>query len=74
MAWTWNTKRVGTLKGNLTNESKLTSIMGISGNATTTSPQNTVDTINIILGIGGKELVVNEKLAYDHSEGAINNE
>lgn len=74
MAWTWNTQRVGKLKGNLTNETRLTTVDGISGNAVLSSPEATVAKANIILDIGGKALVVNEKLVYDHSEGAIQNE
>ena len=74
MAWSWNTKRVGSHKGTDRDDTKLNTIPGISGNATTTTPEATVANVNVILDIGGKELVVNEKLVYDHSEGAIENE
>lgn len=74
MSWSWNTNRVGKLKGNLSNSTKLTTLNGISGNAITTTPDNTVNTVNIILDIGGKAMTVNENLVYDRSEGAINND
>lgn len=71
MAWTWQTATEGNLKGELSGTSKTLTLKGISGNAITTSPQNTVDTVNIILDIAGKSMVVSNKLEYSNTEGAI---
>lgn len=74
MAWTWQSAASGKLTGTINGTSKTMSLNGISGNAITTSPQNTVDTVNIILNIGGKALVVDDKLAYNNSQEAVDNE
>ena len=74
MAWTWSTGGAGTLKGQLQNDTKTISVKGISGNAITSTPEATVSTVNIILDIAGKSMIVNNKLQYDNSEGVINNE
>jgi len=74
MAWNWNTGNAGTLKGQLTGETNTTSIKGISGNAITKTPEQTVELVNIILDIGGKTMTVTKKLEYDNSEGVVQNE
>ena len=74
MAWTWGTNRVGRLKGQYNGDAKVNTIEGISGNAILRSPSETVENVNVILNLAGKTLVVSDKLVYDHSEGAIENE
>ena len=74
MAWTWGTNRVGRLKGNYTTDAKVRTIEGISGNAILHPPAETVENVNVILNLGGTTLAVSEKLVYDHSEGAVQNE
>ena len=74
MAWTWGTNRVGRLKGQYNGDTKVNTIEGISGNAILRSPAETVANVNVILDLAGKTLVVSEKLVYDHSEGAVENE
>ena len=74
MAWQWQSSTNGTLKGELNGTTNTISVKGISGNAITTSPENTVETVNIILDIGGKALVVSDKLTYDNKQGAVYNE
>lgn len=71
MAWNWQSSSHGTLKGELNGSAKTISLKGISGNAITTSPQNTVDQVNIILDIAGKSIVVSEELQYNNTEGAV---
>jgi len=73
MAWQWQSSTQGTLRGQLNGSDSTISVKGISGNAVTTAPQNTVDQINIILDIGGKTMIVNDKLEYNNTEGAIEN-
>lgn len=73
MAWQWQSSTNGKLTGTLNGTSKTLSLNGISGNAITTSPQNTVDLVNIVLDIGGKALVVDDKLKYNNTEGAVDN-
>lgn len=74
MAWAWNTQRVGKLKGTMNDDTRTTTVDGISGNAILSTPQETAAKVNVILDIGGKAIQVNEKLIYDHSEGVVNNE
>lgn len=74
MAWTWSTGGAGTLRGQLTGETRTTAVKGISGNAITKTPEQTVSLVNTILNIGGKTMIVSNKLVYDNSEGVIQNE
>ena len=74
MAWQWTTKQAGVLQGELNGTSNTITLKGISGNAIMTSPNNVVDTVNIILDIGGKSMVVSNKLNYDQSNGVMDNE
>ena len=74
MAWAWNTQRVGKLKGTMNDDTRITTVDGISGNAILSTPQETAAKVNVILDIGGKAIQVNNKLVYDHSEGVVNNE
>lgn len=77
MAWTWNTAPVGTVKGTSsesTSEKKKTlNVRGISGNAILNPPDTTVATINTILAIGGKSIIVDEELTYNHDNEVVNN-
>ena len=78
MAWTWNTAPVGTVKGTSSESTpakkKTLSVRGISGNAILNTPDTTVATINEVLAIGGKSIIVDEELMYNHDNEVINNE
>lgn len=71
MAWTWQSAGNGTLKGSINGTTNTISLKGISANAITTAPQNTVDLANIILNIGGKTMYVDSLLEYTSKEGAV---
>lgn len=73
MALQWTTRQAGVLKGNLSGVANKISVKGISGNAIMTTPESAVDTVNIILDIGGKAMVADEELTYDQTNGVINN-
>ena len=78
MAWNWNTAPVGTIKGTSTESTeskKVTlSVRGISGNAILNPPETTVATINNVLAIGGKSIVVDNDLTYNHDNEVVSNE
>ena len=78
MAWNWNTAPVGTVKGTSSESTpakkKTLSVRGISGNAILNTPETTVATINEVLGIGGKSIIVDSELMYNHDNEVVNNE
>lgn len=63
MAWTWHMKSAGSLKGKSTTAETIT-INGISGNAITNTPEQTVEIVNKFLTIGDIQMVVDKNLAY----------
>jgi len=73
MAWQWTTKQAGVLQAQLNGVANTITLKGISGNAIMTTPENVVNTVNTILNIGGKSVVVSDKLNYDQSNGVIEN-
>ena len=77
MAWNWNTAPVGTVKGtsseSTAEKKKTLSVRGISGNAILNTPETTVSVINTILAIGGKSIIVDGELTYNHDNEVINN-
>ena len=78
MAWNWNTAPVGTIKGTSSESTplkkKTLSVRGISGNAILNTPETTVSNVNQILAIGGKSIIVDAELMYNHDNEVINNE
>ena len=78
MAWNWNSAPIGTLRGTSADSTaetkKRLNIQGISANAITSTPEQTVATVNKILAIGGKEMLVDKELTYNMDNEVINNE
>lgn len=78
MAWNWNTAPVGTIRGTSSESSplkkKTLSVRGVSGNAILNTPETTVTTVNELLAIGGKSIIVDENLMYNHDNEVISNE
>ena len=71
MAWVFDTKQSSAVHAQLENS---TSIIIINGCTTaSTTPENAATQINKLLDIGGKAIVVNEKMYRDSKEEAVNN-
>ena len=64
MAWSWRMKSAGTLRGKKSDQSATISLHGISGNATTKTPAQTVAVVNQFLAIGGIQMVADKNLTY----------
>ena len=64
MAWSWHMKSAGTLKGKNSDYSATISLHGVSGNATTKTPAQTVAIANQFLAIGDIQMVVNKDFTY----------
>lgn len=73
MAWQWQMKSAGTLKGK-SNDNSMISIGGISGNAVQKTPAQTVDLVNQILNIGNRYLIVDSNLSYSLANEVYDNE
>lgn len=78
MAWNWNSAPIGTLRGtdstSTATSKKKFNIQGISGNAILSTPESTVATVNKILNIGGKEMLVDKELTYNMDNEVVQNE
>ena len=68
MAWTFNTKQSAAVHAQLANSTSMLIVYGCTTASTT--PDNAATQINKLLDIGGKAIVVNEKMYRDSKEEA----
>ncbi len=71
MAWVFDTKQSAVIRAQLSNSTSIISIDGCTTASTT--PENAATQINKLLDVGGKSIVVNEKMYRSSTEEAINN-
>ena len=71
MAWVFNTKQSSAVHAQLANSTSMLVVYGCTTASTT--PENAATQINKILDIGGKAIIVNEKMYRDSKEEATEN-
>ena len=71
MAWVFDTKQSAAVHAQLQNSTSMLIIYGCT--TTSTTPENAATQINKLLDVGGKAIVVNEKMYRDTKEEAVDN-
>lgn len=71
MAWVFDTKQSAVVHAQLANSTSMLAVYGCTTASTT--PENAATQINKLLDIGGKAIVVNDKMYRDSKEEAVDN-
>ena len=71
MAWVFDTKQSAVVHAQLANSTSMISIYGCT--ITSTTPENAATQINKLLDVGGKAIIVNDKMYRSTTEEAVEN-
>ena len=71
MAWTFNTKQSAAVHAQLADSTNMVIVYGCTTASTT--PENAATQINKLLDVGGKSIIVNDKMYRANTEEAVDN-
>lgn len=71
MAWVFDTKQSAVVHAQLANSTSMLAVYGCTTASTT--PENAAAQINKLLDVGGKAIIVNDKMYRANTEEAVDN-